>query len=151
MAPKLAAVRATWRIGPTFGGWSGQRGDEFTNLSFPCWILLKFFLQQLTIFWCLQHARDQADTLKPVTGLGSPSWLINVNCWHWILTEICLCMYIYIYICKHIHTCIICLCMLIISYICPKALIQQRSQAEGNNRVGLCCVYTHPDSLQTTI
>jgi len=32
-APELAAVGETWRIGPTFGGCSGQRGGGFTNLS----------------------------------------------------------------------------------------------------------------------
>jgi len=41
--------------------------------------------------------------------------------------------------------------MLIISYICPKFLTRQSSQAEGNNHVGLCCVYPHADSLQNTI
>ena len=62
-----------------------------------------------------------------------------------------MCVYICIYICKHTHKSIICLCRLIISCICPKVLIQQSSQAEGKNHVALCCVYTHPDSLQTTI
>lgn len=80
-----------------------ERRWVYKPLSFPRRILLRFLLQQLRIFWCLQHTHEQTDTLTLVTTLGSPSQLINVNYWHWILTEICVCMCIYVFIYVNIY------------------------------------------------
>lgn len=42
----------------------------------------EIFAPTVDVFCCLQHACEQADTLKLVTRVESPPQPINVNYWH---------------------------------------------------------------------
>lgn len=68
---------------------SSQFCKWVANLSFLCCLLWKSVLQQLTKFWFLQYAYEQAFTIKIVVCLKNTSQLRKVNYWHWILTKIC--------------------------------------------------------------
>lgn len=109
-APMAPKVRETWRIEPTCGRCSGQRGDGFTSFShFHAGSSWNFcsnswcFLLSAARLWAGRYPQTCDQSREPSTTYKCELLALNTN------QYMCMCVRVCIYICKHTHICIICL------------------------------------------